>query len=118
MDDVRRREFLTRPPGGAPLAYSREQLLELLRTPPGQLKSKGEKRLQMLLMAYGSDGGRAVFEMASRCHYAVVGGLAEVAEAMQAVQERRLPLQLADYAEEMCIADADGSRLNVAAVAM
>jgi hypothetical protein len=118
VDDAVRREQLRRPPGGQPCPYTQEELLMILSTPPVRLNTPEERRAQLLMRAYGSDGGKAMYELATAAPTPVVYGLAEVSEARELISEGLRARGEVDPTPELMIADADGDRSNVAAVAV
>lgn len=116
--DAQRRTALRRPPAGSPCPFSQTQLRQMLATPPSRLATPAERRAQLLLRAYGSDGGDAIYKLASLAPTPVLYGLAEVSEARELVLEGLKLRGELDVTPELLLSDADGDRSNVAAVAV
>jgi hypothetical protein len=111
--------YVTRPePGVLADGYTRDDLLALMATRPADLTSDRDRRAQLLLRAYGSDGGEALYRAALRRVTPVVAGLGEVADALDATSKERAASGDVDYASELGRAYPDGDATNVAAVAV
>ena len=109
---------LTRPlPGTLATGYSRDDLLSIMATRPVDLASDRDRRAQLLLRAYGSDGGEAFYRSALARITPVVGGLPDVSDAFESLTSDMKEAGNIDYSEELAIAYPNGDVSNVAASA-
>lgn len=107
-----------RPPGGTiGLGYTRADLLRLLDLPSAHIRTRKDRRAQLLLRAYGSDGGEWVYRSALAVATPVVSGLAEIAEATETMAEELKLRKDVDYSSELALSYPDGDTTNVAAAA-
>jgi len=119
IGDIRRRAHFARPPpGDLSQFYDRQQLHSILWTRPADLTSARDRRVQMLLRAYGSDGGYALARLVSSHSTPVVYGIPEIADAQNLLAEELREAGEISVLDELAYADADGSRENIAAVAV
>ena len=107
-----------RPPGGTiGLGYSRAQLFALLETPSAKLATRKDRRAQLLLRAYGADGGEWCYRTALAHPTPVVSGLAEIAEAAEGLARQLRERGDIFYGGELACAYPDGDDTNSAACA-
>jgi len=107
-----------RPPGGTiGLGYSRADLLHLLDIPSALIRNRKDRRAQLLLRAYGSDGGEWVYRTALSMVTPIVSGLAETAEAIESLALDLRKRKDIDYSSELAMVYPDGDDSNTAAVA-
>ncbi len=71
-----------RPPGGSiGFGYIQTDLITILNTPTTELKRRKDRRAQLLLRMYGSDGGEWAYQTALSYITPVVNGIGEEADA-------------------------------------
>jgi hypothetical protein len=108
----------TRPSGGTiGLGFTREVLLELLQTPASKLKTGKERRAQLLMRAYGTDGGEWMYRSSLSHPTPIVTSLREIPEAYELLLNQLKERNDIDYSQELACQYPDGDDTNTAACA-
>ncbi len=119
ISDIRRRAHFARPPpGDIAQFYDRQSLHRIIWTRTCELPSARDRRVQMLLRAYGSDGGYSMARLVAGQSTPIVYGIPEIADAQKMLAEELREAGEVSVLDELAYADADGSRDNTAAVAI
>lgn len=106
------------PPGSLATGYTRDQLLSIMASRPVDLPFDRDRCAQLLLRAYGSDGGESLYRAALSHVTPVVNDISELADAYEAMRKDAADSGQVDYTPELARAYSNGDASNVAAVVL